>query len=81
MACKHFNNTRRPSVILSDSQAAVLAALKGNTKSSQLQARIVRVALDNVKAKSLVIDWYPAYIGVYGNERANKLAKKATGKE
>ena len=65
-------------LVFSDSQAAVSAASKGFSPTSQPTVSKAFRALRYPKVK---LNWYPAYAGVEGNERADQLAKKATAPE
>jgi len=66
------------SLVLSDSQAAIRAVHKGDSPSSQL---VVRRAHEALRKGLAQVDWCPAHKEVPGNERADKLAKAATGPE
>ena len=63
-------------LVLSDSQAAISAASKGFSPSSQ---PAVDRAFRALQRPSVKLDWCPAHAGVKGNERADQLAKLATG--
>ena len=68
---------QRRAIVLTDSQAAARAALKGTATSSQALAIQAHEAL---KRGMPMLDWCPAHCGIPGNERADKLAKDATDK-
>lgn len=68
----------REALALSDSQAAISAAAKGFSPSSQ---PAVRRAFDGLRQPGVKLEWYPAHAGVQGNERADQLAKLATASE
>ena len=67
--------------IFSDSQAAIQAVAKPGGKSGQtLRWGIwVRARIARRKGVSTTLHWVEAHVGVPGNERADLLAKQATG--
>lgn len=68
----------REALVLSDSQAAVNTASKGFSPTSQ---PVVRRAFEALQSPGVGVEWCPAYVGVWGNERADQLAKLATAPE
>jgi len=68
----------RRALVLSDSQAAVCPVSKGFSPSCQPAAER---AFNGLRHPGVKLDWCPAHAGVKGNERADQLAKLATGPE
>lgn len=67
-------------IILSDSQAAILAL-----KSYEIKSMLIRDCVDLLNEVSrynnVQIHWCPSHSGIYGNEVADKLASEATKKQ
>ncbi|GFX45400.1 uncharacterized protein LOC103524116 [Trichonephila clavipes] len=64
-------------VILSDSTSA-LQALSNYNENNCLRVQNCRELLGKIKGK-IVFQWVPSHCGLWGNERADFLAKKGTG--
>ncbi|GFS78425.1 uncharacterized protein LOC103524116 [Trichonephila clavipes] len=64
-------------VILSDSTSA-LQALSNYNGNNCLRVQNCRELLGKIKGK-IVFQWVPSHCGLWGNERADLLAKKGTG--
>ncbi|GFY21721.1 probable RNA-directed DNA polymerase from transposon BS [Trichonephila clavipes] len=64
-------------VILSDSTSA-LQALSNYNENKCLRVQNCRELLGKIKEK-IVFQWVPSHCGLWGNERADFLAKKGTG--
>ncbi|GFX31443.1 uncharacterized protein LOC103524116 [Trichonephila clavipes] len=64
-------------VILSDSTSA-LQALSNYNENNCLRVQNCRELLGKIKEK-IVFQWVPSHCGLWGNERADFLAKKGTG--
>ncbi|GFX16729.1 uncharacterized protein LOC103524116 [Trichonephila clavipes] len=64
-------------VILSDSTSA-LEALSNYNENNCLRVQNCRELLGKIKGK-IVFQWVPSHCGLWGNERADFLAKKGTG--
>ncbi|GFT61197.1 uncharacterized protein LOC103524116 [Trichonephila clavipes] len=64
-------------VILSDSTSA-LQALSNYNENNCLRVQNYRELLGKIKGK-IVFQWVPSHCGLWGNERADFLAKKRTG--
>ncbi|GFX96226.1 uncharacterized protein LOC103524116 [Trichonephila clavipes] len=64
-------------VILSDTTSA-LQALSNYNENNCLRVQNCRELLGKIKGKS-VFQWVPSHCGLWGNERADFLAKKGTG--
>ncbi|GFT46979.1 RNase H domain-containing protein [Trichonephila clavipes] len=64
-------------VILSDSTSA-LQALSNYNENNCLRVQNCRELLGKIKGK-IVFQWVPSHCGIWGNERADFLAKKGTG--
>ncbi|GFX62747.1 uncharacterized protein LOC103524116 [Trichonephila clavipes] len=64
-------------VILSDSTSA-LQALSNYNENNCLRVQNCRELLGKMKGK-IVFQWVPSHCGLWGNERADFLAKKGTG--
>ncbi|GFW51810.1 uncharacterized protein LOC103524116 [Trichonephila clavipes] len=64
-------------VILSDSTSA-LQALSNYNENNCLRVQNCREFLGKIKGK-IVFQWVPSHCGLWGNERADFLAKKGTG--
>ncbi|GFX50944.1 uncharacterized protein LOC103521360 [Trichonephila clavipes] len=64
-------------VILSDSTSA-LQALSNYNENNCLRVQNCRDLLGKIKGK-IVFQWVPSHCGLWGNERADFLAKKGTG--
>ncbi|GFT22943.1 uncharacterized protein LOC103524116 [Trichonephila clavipes] len=64
-------------VILSDSTSA-LQALSNYNENNCLRVQNCRELLGKIKGK-IVFQWVPPHCGLWGNERADFLAKKGTG--
>ncbi|GFX29288.1 uncharacterized protein LOC103524116 [Trichonephila clavipes] len=64
-------------VILSDSTSA-LQALSNYNENNCLRVQNCRELLAKIKGK-IVFQWVPSHCGLWGNERADFLAKKGTG--
>ena len=63
-------------IIYSDSKS-VLQALQSKNSSSPLITRLLDKMNVLSKNNSIIITWIPSHIGIQGNERADKAAKKA----
>ncbi|GFX39478.1 uncharacterized protein LOC103524116 [Trichonephila clavipes] len=64
-------------VILSDSTSA-LQALSNYNENNCLRVQSCRELLGKIKG-NIVFQWVPSHCGLWGNERADFLAKKGTG--
>ncbi|GFT77974.1 RNase H domain-containing protein [Trichonephila clavipes] len=64
-------------VILSDSTSA-LQALSNYNENNCLRVQNCRELLGKIKG-NIVFQWVPSHCGLWGNERADFLAKKGTG--
>ncbi|GFT77616.1 uncharacterized protein LOC103524116 [Trichonephila clavipes] len=64
-------------LILSDSTSA-LQALSNYNENNRLRVQNCRELLGKIKGK-IVFQWVPSHCGLWGNERADFLAKKGTG--
>ena len=81
-AIRHY--TAGPSLILSDSQAAIKAVVKagkrGRARTAALKEAIKGIAekqqREGGNEKVVMLAWIKAHIGIYGNERADQIAKE-----
>ncbi|GFS63309.1 uncharacterized protein LOC103524116 [Trichonephila clavipes] len=64
-------------VILSDSTSA-LQALSNYNENNCLRVQNCRELMGKIKGK-IIFQWVPSHCGLWGNERADVLAKKGTG--
>ena len=62
-------------IIYSDSKS-VLQALQNKDSSTPLITRLLD-RMNTLRIIASILTWIPSYIGIHGNERANKTAKKA----
>ena len=79
-------NRRHMRIILfTDNTASVMAITKEDPRSSQqISQKFVETAiafLNMNKRVTIEISWVPGHMGIEGNDRADALAKEATGLE
>jgi ribonuclease HI len=67
-------------VICSDSKSALLAIERDSLSSREDLVRCAAKSLSDTKkqGKGVVLQWVPAHVGIPGNERADRAAKKAS---
>ena len=63
-------------IIYSDSKS-VLQALKSKNSSTPLITRLLDKINTLAKNNTIILTWIPSHIGIQGNERADRAAKKA----
>ncbi|XP_023212917.1 uncharacterized protein LOC111615713 [Centruroides sculpturatus] len=70
------NNKSESVCISTDSLSALQALLSHDSKQRQVY-EIKKLLYDKRMLKSIKFKWVRAHVGIYGNERADRLAKKA----
>ena len=79
--------TTGPILILSDSQAAIKAIVKAG-KRGRARTAAVKEVIEGIARKqqqereteyTVMLAWTKAHIGIRGNERADQMAKEASG--
>ena len=67
-------------IIATDSKRAIRRIAEGSSSHGQYVVRYIRkhiAALQEQEGGSVVLQWVLAHKGIYGNERADELARKA----
>ena len=78
---KQQGHTRSKVCIFTDNQAAIRSSAKPRGRPGAYILKAIARKIEELQREGLPVEirWIPAHTGVWGNERADKAAKEATG--
>ncbi|TGO46402.1 hypothetical protein BCON_0327g00020 [Botryotinia convoluta] len=76
-----YKKDHKAVIVFTDNQAAIRSVANPDSQSGQYILLQIIWMIENLRSKGIEPEfhWVPAHIGIEGNERADKAAKKATG--